>query len=60
MVCTFGDLNDVIWWRELGLDTRTIVGRDGRLILEPPPGLDDDAGRAAYVELAGTTVHAAR
>jgi valyl-tRNA synthetase len=60
MVCTFGDLNDVIWWRELGLDTRTIVGRDGRLISEPPPGLDDDAGRAAYAELAGATVHAAR
>ncbi len=60
MVCTFGDLNDVIWWRELGLDTRTIVGRDGRLISEPPPGLDDDAGRAAYAELAGATVHTAR
>jgi valyl-tRNA synthetase len=60
MVCTFGDLNDVIWWRELGLDTRTIVGRDGRLISEPPSGLDDDAGRAAYAELAGATVHAAR
>lgn len=60
MVCTFGDLNDVTWWRELALDTRTIVGRDGRLISEPPPGLDDDAGRAAYAELAGATVHTAR
>ncbi|MDQ4092482.1 MAG: valine--tRNA ligase, partial [Actinomycetota bacterium] len=60
MVCTFGDLNDVTWWRELSLDTRTIVGRDGRLLLEPPPGLDDGAGRAAYAELAGATVHTAR
>ena len=60
MVCTFGDLNDVTWWRELGLDTRTIVGRDGRLIPEPPPGLDDDTGRTAYADLAGATIHAAR
>jgi valyl-tRNA synthetase len=31
MVCTFGDLTDVTWWRELDLPTRSIVGRDGRL-----------------------------
>ena len=31
MVCTFGDTTDVTWWRELRLETRTIVGRDGRL-----------------------------
>ena len=40
MVCTFGDLTDVTWWRELRLDTRAIVGRDGRIVAEPPPGLD--------------------
>ncbi|HEU0086419.1 MAG TPA: valine--tRNA ligase [Pseudonocardiaceae bacterium] len=60
MVCTFGDLTDVIWWRELDLATRTVVGRDGRLIAEPPPGLDDESGRAAYAHLAGATVHTAR
>ncbi|MGH4026644.1 MAG: valine--tRNA ligase [Pseudonocardiaceae bacterium] len=60
MVCTFGDLTDVTWWRELDLATRTIVGRDGRLVAEPPPGLDDQAGRAAYAELAGATVATAR
>ncbi|HEX2300694.1 MAG TPA: valine--tRNA ligase, partial [Pseudonocardiaceae bacterium] len=60
MVCTFGDLTDVTWWRELDLATRTIVGRDGRLTAEPPPGLDDEAGRAAYAELAGATVVTAR
>ena len=31
MICTFGDLTDVTWWRELALPDRTIVGRDGRL-----------------------------
>ncbi len=32
MICTFGDTTDVAWWRELSLPTRTIVGRDGRLL----------------------------
>ncbi|MGH3938862.1 MAG: valine--tRNA ligase [Pseudonocardiaceae bacterium] len=60
MVCTFGDLNDVIWWRELDLATRTIVGRDGRLLADPPIGLDGESGRTAYAKLAGATVHTAR
>ena len=32
MICTFGDTTDVVWWRELALPTRTVVGRDGRLL----------------------------
>jgi valyl-tRNA synthetase len=60
MCCTFGDLTDVQWWRELSLPTRTIIGRDGRLLPEPPTGLDDPAGRKAYAELAGATVRSAR
>ena len=35
MICTFGDLNDVIWWRELQLPTRPIVGWDGRILRRP-------------------------
>ena len=31
MICTFGDTTDVIWWRELDLPIRAIIGRDGRL-----------------------------
>ena len=31
MVCTFGDLTDVVWWRELGLPVRSVLGVDGRL-----------------------------
>ncbi len=33
MCCTFGDLTDVAWWRELQLPTRVIIGRDGRVIV---------------------------
>jgi valyl-tRNA synthetase len=53
MVCTFGDLTDVIWWRELQLDTRVIIGRDGRLLPEAPVS-------GPYDQLAGLTVNAAR
>jgi valyl-tRNA synthetase len=56
MVCTFGDLTDVTWWRDLALPVRAIVGRDGRLLATPPPGVP--AG--PYAELAGRTVAAAR
>ncbi|MBV9951535.1 MAG: valine--tRNA ligase, partial [Acidimicrobiia bacterium] len=60
MVCTFGDLTDVQWWRELRLETRAIVGRNGRIIAEPPPGLDSSTGQDAYAQLAGATMHTAR
>ncbi len=36
MCCTFGDLTDVQWWRELNLPVRTVIGRDGRLHRETP------------------------
>jgi valyl-tRNA synthetase len=60
MCCTFGDLTDVQWWRELKLPTRTVIGRDGRFLPDPPAGLDDQAARAGYDQLAGATVHTAR
>jgi valyl-tRNA synthetase len=31
MICTFGDLTDVIWWRELGLPVRAILQANGTL-----------------------------
>ena len=60
MVCTFGDTTDVLWWRDLRLETRPVIGRDGRLRPEPPPGIDTAEGRAAYRQLAGATVKQAR
>jgi valyl-tRNA synthetase len=60
MICTFGDTTDLTWWRELRLPARPVIGRDGRLLPDPPPGIDTPAGREAYRELAGATVRAAR
>jgi valyl-tRNA synthetase len=61
MICTFGDVTDVVWWRELDLPNRTVLGRDGRFLAEAPAAdLFTDAGRAAYAELAGKTVFSAK
>ncbi len=60
MICTFGDLTDVTWWRELDLPARPIVDWDGRLKPEPPDAITDPSGRAAYGELAGLTVRDAQ
>lgn len=60
MCCTFGDLTDVQWWRELQLPTRSVVGRDGRIVRETPEWLTG-AGADFYAEsLAGKTTFSAR
>src|SRR4051812_22361023 len=61
MCCTFGDLTDVVWWRELQLPIRTVIGRDGRLQSETPEWIPSGAGEAAYAEhLARKTTFSAR
>jgi valyl-tRNA synthetase len=65
MVCTFGDLTDVTWWRELALPVRSLLGPDGRLLEVPwgSPGWESEdleAARANYAELKGKTINQAR
>jgi valyl-tRNA synthetase len=65
MICTFGDTTDVVWWRELSLPTRAIVGRDGRLLpvdwgTDGWPSDTPAAATAHYAELAGRTVKQAQ
>ncbi len=57
MCCTFGDLTDVMWWRELDLPTRTVIGRDGRFVRETPEWVTN---AEAYEPLAGKTAFSAR
>ncbi len=57
MICTFGDVTDVVWWRELNLPTRSIVTRSGRIVDTPPPGVPDGP---AWRAIAGSTVKAAQ
>ena len=60
MICTFGDVTDVIWWRELDLPNRAIIGWDGRIISEAPEAITSEAGKAAFAELAGKTTFSAK
>jgi valyl-tRNA synthetase len=57
MICTFGDVTDVVWWRELQLPMRSIVTRAGRITESPPPGVPDGP---AWRAIAGRTVKAAQ
>jgi valyl-tRNA synthetase len=57
MICTFGDVTDVTWWRELDLALRSMVGRDGRVVDSPPAGVPHGP---LWCELAGKTVNQAR
>jgi valyl-tRNA synthetase len=60
MICTFGDVTDVIWWRELDLPNRAILGFDGRIQNEAPEGIDSERGLASFAEIAGKTVFSAK
>jgi valyl-tRNA synthetase len=60
MVCTFGDTTDVTWWRELDLPTRSVIGRDGRIVAAEPAWLASDAAKDAFGSLAGLTVKQAQ
>ncbi len=57
MCCTFGDLTDVTWWRELQLPARVIIGRDGRILRDRPEWVDS---AEAWSEIAGLTTFSAR
>ncbi len=60
MICTFGDVTDVVWWRELDLPNRTIIGADGRILADAPDVISSVEAKAAYAQLAGKTVFSAK
>ena len=65
MICTFGDVTDVTWWRELALPVRAVVQTNGtlRLVSWGAPGwesVDPDAAQRHYDSLAGLPAPKAR
>ena len=60
MCCTFGDVTDVEWWRDLKLPTRPIIQRNGRIIMSVPDWIEDPQGRAIFEETEGKTTFSAR
>lgn len=60
MCCTFGDLVDVQWWRELDLPLRPILDRDGRISRETPEWIQTEEGVSLFEATSGKTVFSAR
>ena len=65
MICTFGDVTDVTWWRELSLPVRAVIQQDGTLrdVAWGTAGWESaDTGRAQrhYADLKGLTAAKAR
>lgn len=65
MICTFGDVTDVTWWRELGLPVRTVIHTNGTLCDVPWgsaewPSVDPDRARERYSRLISLSVSKAR
>jgi valyl-tRNA synthetase len=65
MICTFGDITDVTWWRELSLPVRAIIQANGALrpIAWGEPGWDTEAPEAAqglYDQMVGLSAVKAR
>lgn len=60
MICTFGDLTDVTWWREFNLPTRPIIGWDGRVVSECPTWIESKNANTLWQEIANKTAHSAK
>jgi valyl-tRNA synthetase len=65
MICTFGDVTDVIWWRELNLPVRAVIQADGtlRAVDWRAPGwesTDPDRASRFYTDLVRLSAAKAR
>src|SRR5690606_12280742 len=65
MICTFGDITDVTWWRELNLPVRSVIEPNGtfRRVTWGSPGwesVDAAAAQQRYDAIAGRSATQAR
>ncbi len=65
MICTFGDITDVTWWRELKLPVRAVIQANGTLgpVTWGAPGwesIDQSRAQAAYDQMAGLSAKKAQ
>jgi valyl-tRNA synthetase len=65
MICTFGDITDVVWWRELGLPVRAVIQANGTFkpVTWGEAGwsaIDPARAQLAYDQLAGLSAAKAR
>ena len=64
MVCTYGDMNDIVWWRELKLPVRPAIVADGTIARglwgEEWPSREPSRAARAQAQLAGLSTERAR
>jgi valyl-tRNA synthetase len=65
MICTFGDITDVTWWRELSLPVRAVIQPNGTLrpVTWGDAGWESDdpvAAQQSYDRIAGQSINKAR
>ena len=65
MICTFGDITDVTWWRELSLPVRAVIQPNGTLrpVAWGEGGWESQdpvAAQQAYDQIAGQSINKAR
>ena len=60
MICTFGDVTDVVWWREFNLPTRGLIGWDGKIQNETPDWIQTDNAKEIFSRIIGKTSHSTR
>jgi valyl-tRNA synthetase len=65
MICTFGDVTDVVWWRELGLPVRAVIQSNGAFkpVTWGAPGwetIDPARAQQQYDQVAGLSAVKAR
>ncbi|MGH2808730.1 MAG: valine--tRNA ligase [Actinomycetota bacterium] len=65
MICTFGDAQDVEWWRELGVPAREVIARDGRIRTAPWgrdqwQSEDPEQAQLRHDKLVGLSINQAR
>jgi len=65
MICTFGDITDVTWWRELSLPVRAVILANGTLrpITWGDAGWESEepaAAQTSYDQIAGQSITKAR
>lgn len=60
MCCTFGDVADVQWWKDLSLPIRSILTKAGRIIPSVPEWIESESGKKAFEKLENLTAFSAR
>jgi len=60
MICTFGDVTDVVWWREFNLPTRGLIGWDGKIQNETPDWIKTENAKEIFSKIIGKTSHTTR